>query len=114
MTKPLRLAILGALRAVVACAVLCLVVCPPVSASAADSLKLTARAFIPNAVPDNPGYVVPIPTAGTGIHSPNPLEPDICFQGDDRDFSTAEGKSARWTASTEVNLFASEIGRAHV
>jgi hypothetical protein len=78
--------------------------------AAAETLNVSVRAFIPNAVSDNPGYVKIIKDASgkqvAVIASPNPLE-NVCYLTDQRTFSTDENASARVAMVAAFNVLGS-------
>lgn len=73
----------------------------------ADTITIAIRAFIPNSIPSNPGYISTITSAAgetiTVIKSPNPLE-DICYLTDQRTFTTDRNASARVSSMVSISL----------
>jgi hypothetical protein len=68
-------------------------------------LDIWIRAFIPDAISDEPGYIRtihgPQGQNWTAIPSPSPLDSDICYLTDQRGFSTDPGVTSRmWSHAT--------------
>jgi hypothetical protein len=74
----------------------------------AQIAEISIRAFIPNSIQNNTGYVVSIPKQGGGmqfaIPSPSPLDSDICYLTDQREFSELPNQSSRLTATANIDF----------